>query len=708
MALTKIALKPGINRDDTPLSAEGGYTDADKVRFVRGQPQTIGGWDLLTSSTFSGIARGAHAWIDAAGRKHLAWGTATSLYVLSSSTLRDITPVFDRGGLTDPFTTTSGSAVVIVAHTGHALATGQIATFSNQTAAVGGLTLSGAYTVTVTDADHYTVTAGSNASSSATGGANVDYSYSMTTGLVDGIGESGGYGSGAYGSGGYGGTVTSSATQPRVWSLDSFGENLLAVPRGGALYEFQPSIDYPELVTNGDFASATGWTAGTGWVIGLGVATATAGSASDLSRPVTMTAGAVYRVQFTVTRTAGYLSFKTNGGALSGNASWLIGVSGTYDRLFRATPGSTSIVFSKDGAFAGTIDNVSVSLASTAYRVQEAPSNNDAMFVDPNGIVVLIGTNLYLDVYNQLAIRWSDIQDVTAWVPTPSNLSGDTLLSVGGRAMGGIVSRAQNLLWTDTALYTMTFTGDASDPFVFRLAGTGCGLIGPLARAEYNGAAFWMSKDNFFSFQGSVPQPIPSGLRRDLFDNLADGQREKIVAGINSAFSEVWWFYPDSRDGSECSRYVILQFEEGHWSCGQLNRTSWVRSGAFENPIALSADGHVYLHERGQTAAGSALASFVEASYFDVQDGENLMFVRRIVPDFEGQAGPVTFDIYYKRFPNAAEVFKGTYTAATNTEKIDLRVTARQIKFRLAGNAAPSFYRLGALKFDALPTGQTR
>jgi hypothetical protein len=342
MTLTKIVLKPGVNKDDTPLSTEGGYTDADKVRFVRGQPQTIGGWDLLTSSTFSGIARGAHAWIDSAGRKHLAWGTATSLYVLSSSTLRDITPVFDRGVLTNPFTTTSGSAVVAVAHTGHALATGQTATFTNQSVGVGGLMLNGTYSVTATDADHYTVTAGSNAAASATGGGNVDYSYSMTAGLVDGIGESGGYGSGAYGAGGYGGTVTSSATQPRVWSLDSFGENLLAVPRGGALYEFQPNISYDELVTNGDFASATGWTAGTGWVIGLGVATATAGSASDLSRAVTMTAGSVYRVTFTVTRTAGSLVFKTNGAALTGAASAAISVSGTYDRLFRATPGSTA------------------------------------------------------------------------------------------------------------------------------------------------------------------------------------------------------------------------------------------------------------------------------------------------------------------------------------------------------------------------------
>jgi hypothetical protein len=709
MPLTKVAFRSGVQKDDSPLSSEGGWVDADKVRFVRGQPQTIGGWDAATSSTFTGIARGGHAWADISGRRWLAWGTATKLYVFAGGAIRDITPVLSQGVLASPFTTTSGSPTVQVTHANHGLATGQSVTYSNQSATVGGLTLNGSFPVTVTSTGAYTITAGSNASSSVTGGGNVDYSYPLASGLVDGIGEPGGYGTGSYSEGGYGSTIISAASLPRVWSLDNFGQNLLAVPRGGPLFEFQTDATYGELTTSGDFSSSAAWTAGTGWSVGSGVATAVAGSGSDLSQAVALTAGKVYRVRFTVTRSAGTLTFKTNGSALSGGASSAITVSGTYDRLFRATVGSTQIVFTKDAAFAGTLDNVQVNVADIAYRVDEAPAVNDAMFVDPNRIVVLIGTSFAgSTTYNQLVVRWSDAADVTAWTPTTANLAGDTLLSVGGRAVGGLATRLQNLVWTDTALYTMQYTGDADQPFVFRLAGTSCGLIGPLAAAEHNGIVFWMGRDNCFVFQGSSPAVIPSTLRRDLFDNLAEAQQEKVVAGANSAFSEVWWFYPDARDGNECSRYVAFQFDEGHWTCGTFARSTWVPAGVFPNPIALGTDGYIYYHERGQSAGGGAITSFVDGAYYDIDDGETLAHIRRLVPDFEGQTGPVNLSLYYKPWPNASETLKGTYIAAANTNKIDLRLTARQIRFRVGAAAAPSFWRFGSLRFDIMRTGQRR
>src|SRR4029077_8682059 len=273
----------------------------------------------------------------------------------------------------------------------------------------------------------------------------------------------------------------------------------------------------------------------------------------------------------------------------------------------------------------------------------------------------------------------------------------------------------QNLVWTDVGVYTMTYTGDASEPFTFRLAGTGCGLIGPLAAIEHNGLAYWMSKVNLFGFQGVAPVALPCPLKRDLFDNLAGAQQEKICAGIVAGFGEVWWFYPDKRDPGlgnlpnlECSRYVSFQLEEAVWSCGTFRRTSWVGSGVYEEPIGFGTDGHIYVHEHGKSAVGAAFSWFIEAAFLDIQDGDALTHVRRAVPDFEGQVGPVLFDFYYKRFPNAPEVHKGQYEAAENREKIDLRLTARQIAIKLSANTAPTFARLGALRFDIMPTGQLR
>jgi hypothetical protein len=715
MPLTSIQYSPGVNADDTPLSAEGGWTDADKVRFVRDRPETIGGWDPVLADTVDGVTRGGHAWVDIEGRRYAAFGTSEGLFVYASGQIYDITPYHSSGVLTNAFTTSNGSPTIVVTHVDHGFSTGQTITFSNVQNTVGGLTINGAYTVTVTGDDSYTITHGSNATSTAVlSGGTADYIVGLSDGLVDAQGEPGGYGSGGYSAGGYGGSVLASDTLPRVWHLDNWGENLLAVPRGGGLYEWQPSLEYPELMTNGDFASATGWTAGAGWSIGAGVATAVAGVADALEKDVPLEGGKTYELTATVTRTAGTVSFGIDLAAYL-PMSTAIAKSGTYTRYFTAPANAVSLTIFKDSSFAGTIDNVSIKLVGRAYRIDEAPKRNDAMFVDPSRIVVLIGTSLYNvsesdghDPYNQMAIRTSDIENNRQWVPASDNMASDYLLAVGGRAISGLATRLQNLVWTDTALYGMQFTGDTAEPFRYSLLGTGCGLGGPLAKAEHNGAAFWMSKDNFFAFGGSAPSTIPSTVRRYVFENMDALQIDKVVAGINPAFNEVWFFYPDARDGNECSRYVACKWDSPIWTVGTFNRTTWIKPGVFDYPIAASSDGTIYYHEKGKTAGGSPLESYLTGSYSDLEDGENLATLLGIIPDFEGQEGAVSFDIYLKQFPNATEVHKGTYAAAPNTTKIDLRAKARLMKVKLSATSSPSFWRLGSLRANMQRSGERR
>jgi hypothetical protein len=468
-------------------------------------------------------------------------------------------------------------------------------------------------------------------------------------------------------------------------------------------------------MSNGTFGSSSGWTAGTGWSIGAGVATATAGVASDLSTAVTgIEPGKTYEIVVTITRTAGSVTIKTDGGTI-GSSGTAISHSGTFTRIFYAPASTTGLVFSKDATFAGTIDNVELRMVSRAYRIDEAPPRNDAMFVDPARIVVLIGTSLYNvsesnghDPYNQMVIRTSDIENNRQWVPAADNMASDYVLAVGGRAISGLATRQQNLVWTDTALYGMQFTGDPAEPYRFPLLGTGCGLGGPLAKAEHNGAAFWMSKDNFFAFGGSAPSTIPSTVRRYVFENIDPLQIDKTVAGINPAFNEVWFFYPDSRDGTECSRYVACKWDSPIWTLGTFDRTTWVKPGVFDYPIAVSSGGTIYYHEKGRTAGGAALESYLEGSYSDLEDGENLATLLGVVPDFEGQEGAVAFDIYLKQFPNSTEVHKGTYEAAPNTTKIDLRAKARLMKVKLSAISSPSFWRLGSLRANMQRSGERR
>jgi hypothetical protein len=184
--LTKIEFKPGIVTDDSDLQSEGAWADADKVRFIRGRPQTVGGWEYYdTAATYANPVRGAHAWAMLTGEKVYAYGTSNKLYAYINEAQRDITPPHSEGVLLNPFTTVSGSTAVTVAHVAHRFRVGMSVTFTHATA-TGGITISGAYTVTtVAGTDSYTITAAGAASSSVTGGGYVDYTAVLPDGLVD-------------------------------------------------------------------------------------------------------------------------------------------------------------------------------------------------------------------------------------------------------------------------------------------------------------------------------------------------------------------------------------------------------------------------------------------------------------------------------------------------------------------------------------------
>lgn len=713
--LSKVEFKPGIIKDDSALAAEGGYVASDKLRFWRGKPQTIGGWQLLSTATFNGVARGAHDWTDLNGNPLMAWGTAGNLYALVGGAQIDITPALAQGVLTAPFATVNGSPAVTVTSPLHGLATGNTVVFSNASP-VGGLTLGGTYPVSVISPNAYTITAGSNATATVSSGSTntVDFVAPLPIGNVDGLAI--GYGSGPYGAGPYGATTVTD-TDPRIWSLDNFGENLLANPRGGGLYEWQPSFSVIELVLNGGFDTDTGWAKGTGWTISGGMANKAGGTASTLSQNIQniVTPGKTYRVTFTVAMTAGTLKFQINAGTTTpavinvGTASTPITQSGTYTRLFRAPASLIDMVFSADATFAGTLDNVSVKLANTAYRIDEAPRNIDFMFVD-NRIAICLACQEADGDYNPLLVRWSDQENNRIWVPDDNNLAGEISLWNGGRALSGLSARQQNLLWTDSALFSLTFTGDPASVFSLKMLGTGCGIIGRNAAVEHNGIAFWQSPSGYYIFQGAIPQKIDCPIERDVFDNLPTLQVEKVYAGVNTKYSEIWFLTPDARDGAglECSRAIVYNFIEQHWVTHTFDRTSWLSSGIFPDPTAFSAAGLLFSHEIGQTANGNPIMPSLTTAWFDVEDGNNLMIVKEIIPDFDDQVGAVLFDITSRRYPNGTDTLTTTHTSTPTTPHMRMRSKGRQIKLTLRSLVAPAFWRLGALRLKADKAAATR
>lgn len=250
MANKTIRFKAGVIKDETELGAQPYWSNADRIRFVRGLPQKIGGWEAYTAEVLNGVCRGMFAWRDSSSVRRIALGTHKRLYVEEGTALFDITPI--RATSSDQlncFTTVSGSPVVTVTDSSHGAAAGD-GVIVAQAAAVGGITPVGAYEIeAVVDANTYLIRHSSAATSSATGGgANTDIQYQISVGRRNGI-EGSGYGVGGYGSGTYNTARSSSLIlPPRVWSLDRFNANLLACPRNGSIYEWTLNTATPAAV----------------------------------------------------------------------------------------------------------------------------------------------------------------------------------------------------------------------------------------------------------------------------------------------------------------------------------------------------------------------------------------------------------------------------------------------------------------------------
>jgi hypothetical protein len=242
MPLQKLALKPGVNRENTRYTSEGGWYESDKVRFRQGMPEKIGGWERISSNTFLGICRSLHTWVTLVDLTITSVGTHLKYYLENGGAYYDITPIRATVTLTNPFTTVSGSATVTVTDANSGYKDGDFVTFSDASAA-GGLTLNGEFQITYATGNTYTITAASTASSSATGGGTVTAVYQINAG-VELEAPLTGWSAGTWGEGtwGNGGTGIESL---RIWSQGNFGEDLILGFRGSPLYFWDASDDTP-------------------------------------------------------------------------------------------------------------------------------------------------------------------------------------------------------------------------------------------------------------------------------------------------------------------------------------------------------------------------------------------------------------------------------------------------------------------------------
>jgi len=236
---TRFKFAPTILRDDTQYEAEGGWYDGNRIRFRNGNPENIRGWNKRSTTALEGTPRDIEIWSGLDRKNYIAWGTDNALQIYQGGAISDITPITTSTPLTNQLGTTSGSSNISVSLTGHTRAAGDRVVFTSMAATIGGnVFLNSTFTIaTVSDANHFTFAYTSAAAATSANTGDVRINFLLKSGAQNNS-NGFGWGAGSYGTGTYGtpASTTNIILNMRNWSFDTFGEDLLANPRGGSIY----------------------------------------------------------------------------------------------------------------------------------------------------------------------------------------------------------------------------------------------------------------------------------------------------------------------------------------------------------------------------------------------------------------------------------------------------------------------------------------
>ena len=697
MPLQKILFKPGVNRENTRYTTEGGWYECDKIRFRQGNPEILGGWQRISSNTYNGTCRSLWNWTTLGNLNLVGVGTNTKFYIQSGGAYYDITPVRLTVTLgTDPFTG-NGTTTVTVTAAAHGATTGSFVTFSGVTGTYAA-TLNAQFEITVVNTNSFTIsTAPTVVAAGATGGSAVVAAFQINAGPAYAVPLTG-WGASTWGTPptvappstvgtwGYGRTST---TGLQLWSQINYGEDLVFGPRGGGLYYWDATSG---VNTRGVLLNSLG-----------GTVTFTNASPTVVTSTVLYTEGAA--LQF-------------SGGSLPTGVS----------------AGTTYYVFQVDGLTfnlldaSGTEINTSSSGSGSVSLIVDVPTVQNSIVVsDSSRFILVFGCNDYgSGVLDPMLIRWSAQDDPYNWTPDPTNQAGFVRVSHGSEIVATVQTRQEVLVFTDSSVYSLQYLGP---PYVWapQLLGDNISIEGPNAAVIASGIVYWMGIDKFYSYDGRV-QTLNCDLRRHVFQDFNQAQAAQVVAGTNEGFNEVWWFYC-SADSNTIDRYVIYNYLEKIWYYGaNLGRTAWLDSGLLDYPLAATYNNNLVYHESGlndnETATTTAINAYISSSEFDIGDGHNFGFVWRVLPDltFEnaeispaGVQPTVTMELYGLANSGSGVTSDASQpvrkSSAYNiteefTGMIFTRLRGRQMIFKISSNQVNTCWQLGAPRIDIRPDGR--
>jgi hypothetical protein len=702
MPLQKILFKSGIVKENTRYTTEGGWYEADKVRFRQGNPEVIGGWEPYSATTYQGVCRSLWNWVLLDGKNIVGVGTNLKFYLENGGAYNDITPIRASSTINNnPFVATNGSATITVTDTSHGAITGDFVTFSGATGLGGNITatvLNTQYQITVLTANTYTFTAtatanATDASGSPGGGASVVAAYQISVGPATEI-PLVGWGAGGWGSGTWGNGVAS-ASALRLWNQINYGEDLVYSPRGGGLYYWDAG---GTLTTRGVLLNSLG-----------GNVTFTSASPTVVTSTILYTEGAA--LQFAATT-----SLPT--GISAATTYYVFEVNGLTFKLLDSAGAAVNTSSTGTGVYVSLIVDVPTAV-------------NNLTVSDTSRFVITFGCNDYgSSVLDPMLIRWSAQDDIYNWTPDPTNQAGFIRISHGSEIVSVVQTRQEVVVFTDSSVYSLQYLGP---PYVWvpQLLGDNISIMSTNAAIIASGVVYWMGVDKFYVYDGRV-NTLNCDLRRYVFGDLNQQQALQVFSGTNEGFNEVWWFYC-SANSSAVDRYVIYNYLEKIWYYGTMERTAWLDSGLQTVPIAAKYNstaltGNLINHETGlndnTTGTATAIDAYISSSEFDIGDGHNFGFVWRVLPDlsFENAtnsptavAPQVTMTLYgltnsgsgTTSSANGAVVKGSTYVITEEfTGQIFTRMRGRQMIFKIGSNQVNTCWQLGAPRIDIRPDGR--
>jgi hypothetical protein len=731
--LQKLGFLPGFNKQVTSTGAESQWTGGENVRFRYGTPEKIGGWSQLGDSKLTGAARGLHHMVNKDGIKYAIIGTNRILYAYSGQVYYDIHPLVNPLGtaITSAFSTTNGSPIVTITFgSAHSFEAGDIILFGETStfSAITGSNFGAAdfcdkkFMVTsIPSATTITITMdGNEGGAGATTSGGITFFQYYHVGPAEQVGVFG------WGISQWGGT----STAPQTTTLNGALLNDANGTGGsGTSITLTSTLNFP--------------TTGTNFIqVGTEEISYTGVSGNDLTgitRAVRGTTRAAHSNGATVTNYSEYSGWgqsSVNTDTVAEPGMWAL------DNL-----GSTLIALIFNGECFEWDADAANATNTRATIISGAPTASRDMLVStPDRHLVFFGTETTIGnkaTQDDMFIRFSSQENINDYTPTATNSAGTQRLADGSRIMGAELGRNALYVWSDTALFTMRFVGTPFT-FAFEQVGTNCGLIGKNAAVEVDGAAYWMSENGFFRYTGKL-ESMDCLVEDYVYDNLNTTSNQMVYAGINNLFGEVTWFYPEANSNvntqSVTYSYLDSTAKRPIWFVNASSlfiRTTWQDSSVFGLPHGTQYDAdtntsfdvtgntegvsYYYEHETGvnqiRLGVTTAIPANITSGDYDITqkvirgaatnlgdlrgDGENIMRVSRIIPDFINQQGTSIIQLDLRNYPNdtAASSSLGPFNITSGTTKVDTRARARAIALTISNTAVDTSWKLGTFRLD--------